>query len=158
VVALGVVTAAIGLGLVIMYLLQVSSAHRTIDDQLRTYAVQISQTGGAGTWPRPLPASSVDPDAVARVLAPDGTVLAASRPLRGEQTGEIQTRATVAGQRVDTLSETRLARYRRRQVGMIFQFFNLLGDLTVADNVLLPAQLARTPRRQARARCSRSGV
>jgi putative ABC transport system ATP-binding protein len=60
---------------------------------------------------------------------------------------------TVAGQRVDTLSETRLARYRRRQVGMVFQFFNLLDDLTVADNVLLPAQLAGTPRRRARARC-----
>ena len=55
---------------------------------------------------------------------------------------------TVAGQRVDTLSETRLARYRRRQVGMIFQFFNLLDDLTVAGNVLLPAQLAGTPRRR----------
>ena len=49
---------------------------------------------------------------------------------------------TVAGQRIDALSETRLARYRRTQVGMIFQFFNLLEDLTVADNVLLPAQLA----------------
>ena len=59
---------------------------------------------------------------------------------------------TVAGQRIDALSETRLARYRRRQVGMIFQFFNLLEDLTVADNVLLPAQLAGTPRRKARAR------
>jgi putative ABC transport system ATP-binding protein len=61
---------------------------------------------------------------------------------------------TVAGQRVDTLSETRLARYRRRQVGMIFQFFNLLDDLTVAGNVLLPAQLAGTPRRKAQARCA----
>jgi putative ABC transport system ATP-binding protein len=61
---------------------------------------------------------------------------------------------TVAGQRVDTLSETRLARYRRRQVGMIFQFFNLLDDLTVAGNVLLPAQLAGMPRRKARIRCT----
>lgn len=61
----------------------------------------------------------------------------------------------VAGQRVDTMSETRLARYRRRQVGMIFQFFNLLDDLTVADNVLLPAQLAGTPRGQAREDCDR---
>jgi len=61
---------------------------------------------------------------------------------------------TVAGQRVDTLSETSLARYRRRQVGMIFQFFNLLDDLTVAGNVLLPAQLAGTPRRRARSRCA----
>jgi ABC-type lipoprotein export system ATPase subunit len=49
---------------------------------------------------------------------------------------------TVAGERVDRMSEGALARFRRAQVGMIFQFFNLLDDLTVADNVLLPAQLA----------------
>jgi putative ABC transport system ATP-binding protein len=59
---------------------------------------------------------------------------------------------TVAGQRIDRLSETGLARFRRQQIGMIFQFFNLLDDLTVADNVLLPAQLAGLSRRQARAR------
>jgi putative ABC transport system ATP-binding protein len=35
---------------------------------------------------------------------------------------------------------------------MIFQFFNLLDDLTVADNVVLPAQLAGMRRGQARAR------
>jgi putative ABC transport system ATP-binding protein len=61
---------------------------------------------------------------------------------------------TIAGQRVDTLSETRLARYRRGEVGMIFQFFNLLEDLTVLDNVLLPAQLAGTRRSKARARAA----
>ena len=61
---------------------------------------------------------------------------------------------TVAGQRLDTLSETRLARYRRRQVGMIFQFFNLLDDLTVTDNVLLPSQLVGAGRAQARARAA----
>jgi putative ABC transport system ATP-binding protein len=59
---------------------------------------------------------------------------------------------TVAGERVDTLSETGVARFRQRQIGMIFQFFNLLDDLTVTDNVLLPAQLAGTPRARARAR------
>jgi putative ABC transport system ATP-binding protein len=59
---------------------------------------------------------------------------------------------TVAGQRIDTLSETALARFRARHVGIIFQFFNLLDDLTVVDNVLLPAQLAGASRRQARAR------
>jgi len=59
---------------------------------------------------------------------------------------------TVAGQRIDRLSETALARFRRQQVGMIFQFFNLLDDLTVLDNVLLPAQLAGLSRGQARAR------
>jgi putative ABC transport system ATP-binding protein len=59
---------------------------------------------------------------------------------------------TVAGQRIDTLSETAVARFRRREIGMIFQFFNLLDDLTVADNVLLPAQLAGMRRSRARAR------
>jgi putative ABC transport system ATP-binding protein len=59
---------------------------------------------------------------------------------------------TVAGQRIDTLSETAVARFRRREIGMIFQFFNLLEDLTVLDNVLLPAQLAGTRRARARAR------
>ena len=59
---------------------------------------------------------------------------------------------TVAGERVDALSETGAARFRRRHIGMIFQFFNLLDDLTVADNVLLPAQLAGMPRARARAR------
>ena len=58
----------------------------------------------------------------------------------------------VAGRRIDTLSESALARFRARHVGIIFQFFNLLDDLTVEDNVLLPAQLAGASRKQARAR------
>jgi putative ABC transport system ATP-binding protein len=57
---------------------------------------------------------------------------------------------TVAGERIDRLSETGAARFRRERVGMIFQFFNLLDDLTVVDNVLLPAQLGGL--RSARAR------
>ena len=59
---------------------------------------------------------------------------------------------TVAGRRISTLGESALARFRARHVGIIFQFFNLLDDLTVEDNVLLPAQLAGASRRQARAR------
>ena len=59
---------------------------------------------------------------------------------------------TVAGQRIDQLSEHALARFRRGQIGMVFQFFNLLDDLTVADNIQLPAQLAGTTRRKAAAR------
>jgi putative ABC transport system ATP-binding protein len=60
----------------------------------------------------------------------------------------------VGGERIETLSEAGAARYRRRQVGIIFQFFNLLEDMTVADNVLLPAQLAGQPRARSRARTS----
>jgi putative ABC transport system ATP-binding protein len=58
---------------------------------------------------------------------------------------------TVAGARIDNLGEAALARFRARHIGIIFQFFNLLDDLTVEDNVLLPAQLAGAPKRKARA-------
>ncbi len=61
---------------------------------------------------------------------------------------------TVAGQRIDKLGETGTARFRRTHVGMIFQFFNLLDDLTVLDNVMLPAQLGGMRRPRARARAS----
>jgi putative ABC transport system ATP-binding protein len=58
----------------------------------------------------------------------------------------------VGGQEIAALGETGAARFRRRQVGIIFQFFNLLDDMTVADNVLLPAQLAGVPSGRSRAR------
>jgi putative ABC transport system ATP-binding protein len=58
----------------------------------------------------------------------------------------------VGDERVDMLGETAAARFRRRRVGMIFQFFNLLDDMTVLDNVLLPAQLAGSRASSARAR------
>jgi putative ABC transport system ATP-binding protein len=66
------------------------------------------------------------------------------RPSRGT--------VTVDGVRVDRLSEAGSALYRRTQIGIVFQFFNLLDDLTVADNVVLPAQLAGMSRRKAAAR------
>ena len=77
-------TAAVALGLVILYLVQVGSAHRTADDQLRTYAAQIEQSGQSGVWPRPLPAFPLDANAQAQVLAADGaSVLASTRALEG---------------------------------------------------------------------------
>jgi putative ABC transport system ATP-binding protein len=60
----------------------------------------------------------------------------------------------VNGVRVDGLGEAGAARYRRAVVGLVFQFFHLLDDLTVRDNVLLPAQLARVPGAVARRRAA----
>ncbi|MGI8610597.1 MAG: ABC transporter ATP-binding protein [Candidatus Dormibacteria bacterium] len=51
----------------------------------------------------------------------------------------------VAGVDLTRLSEAALARHRRTGVGMIFQFFNLLNNLSALDNVLLPAQLGGAP-------------
>jgi putative ABC transport system ATP-binding protein len=87
---------------------------------------------------------------VVAVMGPSGsgksTLLNLIAGLDRPNTGTV----TVAGQRIDKLSETALARFRARHIGIIFQFFNLLDDLTVLDNVLLPAQLAGASRRQAR--------
>ncbi|HCA85547.1 MAG TPA: ABC transporter ATP-binding protein [Streptomyces sp.] len=59
-------------------------------------------------------------------------------------------RIWLEGRRVDTHSEARWAVLRRRSIGIVFQFFNLVSDLTVADNVELPALLANSSPRQAR--------
>ncbi|MCA2221193.1 ABC transporter ATP-binding protein [Nonomuraea aurantiaca] len=54
--------------------------------------------------------------------------------------------------RVDTLSESAWALLRRKKVGFVFQFFNLVANMTVADNVELPALLAGASPRDARER------
>jgi putative ABC transport system ATP-binding protein len=61
---------------------------------------------------------------------------------------------SVGGLRIEGLSEKALARFRRERIGMVFQFFNLLDDLTVRDNILLPAQLAGSARGKAATRAA----
>jgi putative ABC transport system ATP-binding protein len=56
------------------------------------------------------------------------------------------------GQRVDKLSQARWAVLRRRHIGFVFQFFNLVSNMTVADNVELAAIMGGASRKQARAR------
>ena len=58
----------------------------------------------------------------------------------------------LADRRVDRLSEARWAVLRRREVGYMFQAFNLIPNLSVADNVELPALLAGYAPREARRR------
>jgi ABC-type lipoprotein export system ATPase subunit len=50
-------------------------------------------------------------------------------------------RIAVGGRDLGTLPEKDLVLYRRRDVGMVFQFFNLLPHLTVRENVELPRRL-----------------
>ena len=47
-------------------------------------------------------------------------------------------------------SETELVRYRRHDVGFVFQFYNLLGEMSALENAMIPALLARRPSRDAR--------
>jgi putative ABC transport system ATP-binding protein len=66
------------------------------------------------------------------------------RPTRGE--------IELAGRRVDGYSETQWALVRRSEIGFVFQFFNLIANLSVADNVELPGLLAGLSSKEARAR------
>jgi putative ABC transport system ATP-binding protein len=63
-------------------------------------------------------------------------------------------RIVVNGIDLTRANETQLARYRRSQVGFVFQFFNLLSNLTVLENVMVPAELAGMRAGEARARAA----
>jgi putative ABC transport system ATP-binding protein len=67
------------------------------------------------------------------------------RPTEGE--------VVVGGTPVHELSEGRIAAWRGRNVGVVFQFFQLLPTLTAAENVMLPMDFCNTyPARERRKR------
>ncbi|MFB6581660.1 MULTISPECIES: ABC transporter ATP-binding protein [unclassified Streptomyces] len=92
---------------------------------------------------------TVQPGEAVAVLGPSGsgksTLLNLVAGLDRPDAGSV----TVDGVRVDRLGEAGAARYRRLKIGMVFQFFNLLDDLTVTDNIVLPARLAGMARGEA---------
>jgi putative ABC transport system ATP-binding protein len=59
---------------------------------------------------------------------------------------------TVAGETVTGRDENWLARFRRRHIGIVFQFFNLIDGTTALDNIALPAVIAGMRRRAAETR------
>ncbi len=63
---------------------------------------------------------------------------------------------TLAGQEVSRLAPVHRARVRNRQIGFIFQAFNLIGDLTVAENIELPLTYREMPQGERRDRVARA--
>ena len=58
----------------------------------------------------------------------------------------------VAGERLTGLSENKVAKWRGRNVGVVFQFFQLLPTLTVLENVMMPMHYCGTYKGQRRER------
>ena len=63
-------------------------------------------------------------------------------------------RVLFAGEDMYSRSETALARLRRTEVGYVFQFYNLLGEMTALENAMMPALLQRAPWNEARERAA----
>lgn len=95
---------------------------------------------------------SVEPGEMLAVMGPSGcgksTLLHMMGGLDTPTLGEV----TVLGRRIDQLNETRRAQLRRGEIGFVFQFFNLIADLSVADNVELPMLLMGASSSEARSR------
>ncbi|TDC05290.1 ABC transporter ATP-binding protein [Nonomuraea longispora] len=94
----------------------------------------------------------VEPGEFVAIMGPSGsgksTLVHMLGGLDARTSGEIW----LDGKRVDTLSESAWALLRRKKVGFVFQFFNLVANMTVGDNVELPALLAGVSPKVARER------
>lgn len=86
------------------------------------------------------------------IMGPSGsgksTLLHLLAALDRPDEGEIH----VAGQRLDTMSESQLTMFRRHRIGIVFQQFNLISTLSAIDNATLPAMLDGMTRRQRESR------
>ena len=87
----------------------------------------------------------IDKGEFAVVLGPSGagksTILNILGGMDTCTTGEI----TVDGKRIDKYSSRQLTAYRRYDIGFVFQFYNLVQNLTVRENVELATQICKNP-------------
>jgi putative ABC transport system ATP-binding protein len=94
---------------------------------------------------------AIQPGEFVAVLGPSGsgksTLLALMAGLDRPTSGEV----LVDGDPIQSMSEDQLALLRRRKIGFVFQSFQLLGNLTARENVLLPVELLGQPNPGARA-------
>lgn len=86
---------------------------------------------------------SIQPGEMVSIVGPSGsgksTILNLITGIDKPTAGAV----TVDSQRIDTMSEEKLAAWRGRRVGIVFQFFQLLPTLTALENAILPMELAR---------------
>jgi putative ABC transport system ATP-binding protein len=92
----------------------------------------------------------VQPGEFLALMGPSGSGKTTLLNLIGGLDSPTQGTIEVAGERVDALRGSRLARWRARHVGFVFQLYNLLPVLTAAGNVELPLLLTRLSRTERR--------
>ncbi len=96
----------------------------------------------------------VNPGEAVAVMGPSGCGKSTLLHLIGGLDRPSAGQLSVAGRRVDELSERALAYLRRDEIGFVFQTFQLMDELTAQENVELPALVAGYPPNEARARAT----
>ena len=121
------------------------SAWIRLQDVVKTY-----ETGAGGVTVLKQVNLTVKPGEFVSVVGPSGSgkstllnmITGIDRPTSGE--------VFVGDQAVHGLSENQLARWRGRNVGVIFQFFQLLPTLTILENAMLPMDFCNMYKRRER--------
>lgn len=87
---------------------------------------------------------------VVSIVGPSGagktTLLQIMGTLDKADSGEV----TIAGINVDSLSQKKLADFRNRHIGFVFQFHQLLPEFTALENIMIPAFIAGTKKEKRR--------
>ena len=95
----------------------------------------------------------IDKGEVVSIVGPSGagktTLLQIMGTLDSADSGNIE----IDGVDITALSSNRLADFRNRNIGFVFQFHQLLPEFTAEENVMIPALIAGTKRSEAKARC-----
>jgi putative ABC transport system ATP-binding protein len=117
----------------------------TARDGIAVHAVDLTRCYGEGdTAVNALRGVSIDVPAghLTAVMGPSGsgksTLMHILAGLDKPSSGSVE----IDGTEITTLDDTALTRLRRKHVGFIFQFFNLLPMLTARENIVLPLEIA----------------
>jgi len=84
---------------------------------------------------------TIQPGEFVAIMGPSGSGKSTLLHLLGGLDRPASGQVIVAGQPLHGMDETQLVLFRRAHVGFVFQFFNLITNLTVRDNIELPALL-----------------
>ncbi|AER66013.1 ABC transporter related protein [Thermovirga lienii DSM 17291] len=79
------------------------------------------------------------------ILGPSGSGKSTLLNIMGGMDSPTEGAVWFGGEDLARASERRLTEYRRHQVGFVFQFYNLIPDLTALENVAIAAELSNTP-------------
>jgi ABC-type lipoprotein export system ATPase subunit len=92
---------------------------------------------------------SVEPGEFVAIMGPSGSGKSTLLHLAGGLDQPTSGRVLLGGRDLASLNAAGLAHVLRRQIGFVFQSFNLLGSLTAAENIALPLELGGVRPRQA---------